>query len=162
MRKHYIEPEPLFLTSEKIAEIKSELEHIEKTLMPSIRKRLAEAYEDGDMPENNPWLTANDELQSSMKRRNELRHLLLRSKKHQTTPDHNTEATTMGIGRAITISINNAAPQTITLVASEEADPQNNKISVDSPLGKALMQNLEETFELETPGGKVTITRFFE
>lgn len=163
MRKNYIEPEPLSLTPEKIEQIITELDHIERKLMPSIRKRLADAYEDGDMPENNPWLTANDDLQSSLKRRNELRHLLARVKSFEKLIQHKqSTAAGLGIGSIHTISINNGQPKTVTIVASEESDPTSDKISIDSPLGKALVCELSERFELQAPGGKVTITRYFE
>jgi transcription elongation factor GreA len=159
MSKRHLPPDPLHLTPGKITEIEAELEYFEKTLLPSIRKRLAEAYEDGDMPENNPWLTANDDLQSSLKRRNELRHLLARSK---TFEKQHLGAGQTGIGSKHKISINNGATKEITLVASEEADPSENKISIDSPLGKAIAVATSSKFILETPGGKVTVAIILE
>lgn len=157
MRKKYIEPEPLSLTPEKIKQIKSELEILERKLMPSIRKRLADAYEDGDMPENNPWLTANDDLQSALKKRNELRHLLARAKTFEKQRKRG-DLPISAIGNTHKISINNGAAIEVMIVASEESDPVNNKISVDSPLGKALAMNVASVFTVATPGGTLVVT----
>lgn len=155
MAKKAILLSPLFLTQQKIQEIKDEIQHINTTLLPEIRIRLATAYEDGDMPENNPWITASIDLQNTMARRNELRRLLLRAKIYSPHKEHNK----IHIGSKIKVQIEGSKPTEVTLVSSEEASPQEGKISVDSPIGQALLSGKvgEETFA-ETPAGTLKIT----
>lgn len=146
--------EPLFLTKDKILEIKNEIRVIDKEILPEIRKRLAAAYEDGDIPENNPYLTANDDLQDALRRRNELRHLLSRVKLFKP----HKERENIHLGSNVHISINGTESKTITLVSSEEAEPSIGKYSVDSPIGKALLGSFPgEAVYAETPLGVITI-----
>ncbi|PIY17238.1 hypothetical protein COZ14_03640 [Candidatus Dojkabacteria bacterium CG_4_10_14_3_um_filter_Dojkabacteria_WS6_41_9] len=151
MPKKQIAPKPIFLSKEKLKEIEQELEKIEAHILPEIRRRLAIAYEDGDLRENNPWESANNELQESMKRRNDLRLLLVRSKYCGNAEDKENSITN---GSTLTISIAGGEPTKVTLVSSEEADPTLGKISIDSPIGKALLLKLSFA---ETPSGKVAI-----
>lgn len=141
---------PLFLTEGKKLEIQMELKDLEKNILPTIRKRLAIAYEDGDIPENNPFITAHEDLQKAMKRRNELRELLMRSKLYTPHKEHGV----IHLGSTVVIRINAGATQSITLVESEEANPEAGKISTESPLGKALLgQKAGSHLLLPTPSG---------
>ncbi|MFZ6022564.1 MAG: GreA/GreB family elongation factor [Patescibacteria group bacterium] len=155
MAKKAILLSPLFLTQQKIQEIKDEIQHINTTLLPEIRTRLATAYEDGDMPENNPWITASIDLQNTMARRNELRRLLLRAKIYSPHKEHDK----IHIGSKITIQIEGSKPAEVTLVSSEEALPEEGKISVDSPIGQALLNGkIGQDIFADTPAGTVRIT----
>jgi len=151
MPKKQIAPKPIFLSPEKLKEIAQELETIETHILPGIRRRLAVAYEDGDLRENNPWESANNELQENMKKRNDLRLLLVRSKYCMNSEVKENISTT---GSTLTISIAGGEPKKVTLVSSEEADPMLGKLSVDSPIGKALLLTLPFA---ETPSGRVAI-----
>ncbi|MCC7303983.1 GreA/GreB family elongation factor [bacterium] len=155
MKRRSVILQPLFLSDEKILEIKCELEYIEMTLLPEIRKRLKDAYDDGDLPENNPWITANNDLQEATKRKNELRQLLVRTKLYQKGEAAKSK---YSLGSTLHVSINSSAPKSITLVSSEEADPTIGKISIDSPIGKAIRNSTSKTCEIETPGGKIRLT----
>lgn len=154
MKKKQPTLEPIFLTPEKISDIQIELTEIEEQILPEIRKRMSSAYEDGDIPENNPYLTANDDLQNAMRRRNELRYLLARSKAY---PKESARKNRISLGSNLTISINGGTPQGITLVSSEEASPLEGKLSIDSPIGKGIAVAKTRVFEIETPSGKIVI-----
>lgn len=151
-KKQYI-PVPLYLTDDKVAEIKAELAELENVVMPAIRTRLATAYEDGDMPENNPWLTAAEELNNAMGRRNQLLDLLARRKKLS----KKTPAQKITLGSTVTIKIYNKLA-TYLLVSSEEADSLDNKLSIDSPIGLALLgKKSGDKVVAKTPGGELEI-----
>ncbi len=148
---------PLFLSEEKIKEIQSELDAIENQILPSLRKRLADAYEDGDLPENNPWITANTELSEVQQRRNILRFHLARAKAAKKLPKSRAR---FSVGSEVTISLNGATPQKITLVESEEADPLTGKVSVDSPIGRAILDSFGQktlTVKMDTRTIKIDI-----
>lgn len=54
-------------------------------------------------------------------------------------------------------NLNNGAMMKYTLVAENEADLKAGKISVDSPIGKALLgKKVGETVDVQVPAGKVT------
>ncbi|WKZ23553.1 MAG: GreA/GreB family elongation factor [Candidatus Dojkabacteria bacterium] len=161
MKKKSLPLEPLYLTEEKIAEISQELAELENIALPEIRKRLAVAYEDGDIPENNPWLTANDDLQLAFKKRNTLRKLLQRAKLYRAKKTQ----TDSSLGKSFRIVFGNGNFSTVTLVSSEEAAPQEGKISEASPLGKCL-KKVKKTgdFSFETPAGiqQITVLQIFK
>lgn len=140
---------PLYLSKEKFEECIRELDTIGSQILPEIRNRMAIAYEDGDIPENNPFLTANDDLQKAFKRRNELREIIARAKLYK----GHKERHIIHLGSSFSVEINGTT-RTITLVSSEEADPANGKISIDSPIGKALLGHLPgEIINVTTPSG---------
>lgn len=60
----------------------------------------------------------------------------------------------IGIGSKVML-IEGETEKEFQIVGDFEANPTENKISSNSPLGKALMDmKKSETFEIETPGGK--------
>lgn len=152
-KKQYI-PVPLYLTDEKVAEIKRDLAELENVIMPSIRKRLSVAYEDGDIPENNPWLTAAEELNEAMHQRNVLVDMLSRRKK----PPEKSKSTKISLGSSVNIKVGASSLISIVLVSSEEADPVMNKLSVDSPIGSALVGKKRGDHVIaKTPSGDIPI-----
>ena len=61
---------------------------------------------------------------------------------------------TIGIGSKVTLT-EEGKTREFFIVGDIEANPSENKISSNSPLGKALMNGkIGETVHLETPGGK--------
>lgn len=138
---------PLFLTEEKIQELKNEIKRIEEEVMPEARNRLAKAFEDGDIPENNPFITAHEDIQVAMKQRNDLRNLLARARLYK--PHKEGKKDLIHIGSKFSIKYKDGKIAIFTLVSSEEAAPLEGRISVDSPYGTALVN--------KTVGDKVLI-----
>jgi len=142
---------PLFLTKDKKQEIIDEIENITNKLLPEIRVRLATAFEDGDIPENNPFITAHEDLQLAMKRLNELRELLMRAKAYKPSKMRGIK-----LGDTVSISLNNLPNKTFILVEPEESDPTTNKLSTQSPYGKAVMGKKKgDKIIIITPRGNI-------
>jgi len=60
------------------------------------------------------------------------------------------------IGCHVTVQEDNYDPETYHMVGAKEADSRKNKISNESPIGKALMNHKAgDEVEAETPGGKI-------
>lgn len=157
MKQYKNTVDPLFLTPEKTASIEKELEDIDKVELPIIQKRMAVAYEDGDLPENNPWIAANNDLQETLKKRNDLRRLLDRGKQYAKLQS-TVRKTQNRVGKTFVVSINGQKEITAMLVASEEADPLTHKISCDSPIGKAMLDaKIGQEVQVETPGGMIQL-----
>jgi len=65
--------------------------------------------------------------------------------------------TTVGVGSKVKIRVSGKAEKTFHVVSEFEADPSANKISDQSPLGKALIgKRVNDNFEIEAPVGKLT------
>lgn len=61
------------------------------------------------------------------------------------------------VGSAVKIKISGSNTKIFNIVTELEADPVNNKISDQSPLGQALLgKKLNETVEVTAPVGKIT------
>jgi transcription elongation factor GreA len=64
---------------------------------------------------------------------------------------------TVQVGSQVKIKVSGNSERVFHLVGEFEADPSANKISVQSPLGLALVgKKLHDQFEVEAPAGKLT------
>lgn len=60
---------------------------------------------------------------------------------------------TVQLNKTVTI-VHDDEKRTFTLVRKDEVDPSSNKISADSPVGKALIDHhIQDTVEIKTMGG---------
>jgi transcription elongation factor GreA len=67
-----------------------------------------------------------------------------------------TQSDVVAVGSTVTVQEDNFSPETYYIVGAKEADSRNNKISNESPIGKALMDHkVGDVVEAETPGGKI-------
>ena len=61
------------------------------------------------------------------------------------------------IGARVTIQEGDYDPETYQVVGPKEANPTNNRISHESPIGKAMLgRSVGETVIAETPNGSIT------
>ena len=96
--------------------------------------RLQQAREMGDLSENGAYKAARFELSDTDRELRRLEYLLKEGKGVAPRTDG-----TVGVGNTVTIE-NQAGKQfTYTLVGTYEADPLKGKISVESPMGTALV-----------------------
>ncbi len=142
---------PQYISPEGFEEHKKELEEL-KIKRQEIAQRLEEARALGDLSENQEYLAAREAQAFNEGRIIELQLLL----KEAVIIDKNKKASAVQIGSSVQVK-SNGSEKKFTIVGSEEADPLNNKISNESPLGRAFLgRKISETVEVETPGGKVT------
>ena len=71
------------------------------------------------------------------------------------------EVTTESIGVGNTVKVTNLTmkmPQTFTIVGTNETDPKAMKISLDSPIGAALMgKRVGQTVSVDIPAGTLSL-----
>lgn len=123
-----------YLTNERLAELKAELEHLRTDRRVEVATRLREAKEEGDLSENSAYIQARDEQNEVEHRIFELDEILKRAvliKKPAATE-------TVTVGASVTAKKGDATVQ-YTIVGSDEARPEEGKISNESPLGSALL-----------------------
>ena len=143
--------EEVLVTKEGLKNLQDELEELETTRRKEIAVRLKEAIAFGDLSENSEYQDAKGEQAFVEGRIAELREKIKRAK--IITGKH---GTTVKIGSTVTIQnlTDKDPPETYTITGSTEANPLENKISNESPIGAALLEKLEgDEVKIQAPAG---------
>lgn len=147
------------ITQQGLAELKAELGELETTARREIAQRILTARGHGDLSENGEYHAAKED-QALL----ETRILRLRQRLRSAVV---VEATTQGhvysFARPAEIRDEGTGEvHTWTIVGATEADRSQGKLSAESPIAKALLdQPVGETVEVSTPKGvrRLTIVR---
>jgi len=139
-----------YLTKERLEELKSELQKLKKEGRTGVAERLKKAKEYGDLSENSEYADAKDEqarIESNIfKLENMIRNAALIKK--------SSAKDSVDIGSTIEIS-KKGKNFKYTIVGSNEARPEANLISNESPLGEAFLgKKTGDIVKIETPNGK--------
>jgi transcription elongation factor GreA len=142
----------IILTPSGKQKIEEELEQLRSVEMPALSERIRQARELGDLSENFDYQDAKRQQGFVAGKIVELQAFLERAKVVEEV-DHSTGIA--GLGSAVTVRDLEYDDETVyTLVGAYEANPLEDKISVSSPLGKALLGvQVGDKVEFETPGG---------
>ncbi|MDR2426324.1 MAG: transcription elongation factor GreA [Endomicrobium sp.] len=141
----------IYLTREGREKLIKELEELQKR-KPLIQDEIARAREHGDLRENAEYHAAKETLTNLMRRIAEIDSKISRSK---IVEDLHIDADKVFIGVTVTILDEDGDEYEYTIVDLEEANPSENKISVQSPLVQGLLGHKEgETCKVELPAGK--------
>lgn len=146
----------IILTPEGYLELESELNELKNVVRPRIIKDLKDARAQGDLSENADYDSARDEQAQVEARIKELEYKL----EHSTIAEKGDKGT-ISIGSFVTILYEDGEEDEYQIVGSLEADPLENKISNESPIGVAVIGHKKgEVVEVASPNGsyKVTIT----
>jgi len=140
------------ITKEGLEKLRQELHTIITTDRPKNIKAIEEARSHGDLNENAEYHAAKERQSFLEAKINELEMAISRSEVIEIS---NEPAENIIFGSTVELKnlVNN---QTVTyqLVGPYESNPEDGKISIISPLGKALIGNEEGDYvKLKTPGG---------
>ena len=144
------------LTEEGHQALKNELEHLVTVSRKEIADRIRTAKEFGDIADNPEYDDAKNE-QAYIEGRIEELHSYL---DNAYTVDSNSIPTdTVGFGSLVTVyDADNDDEWTFRLVSAPEAGDDDDLLSIDSPLGKALVGHaVGDTLEVKAPAGTVRI-----
>ena len=139
------------MTAEAQQALQAELEHLETVSRKEIAERIKTAREWGDLKENSEYHDAkNDQAHLETK--------ILRIREQLLNADVREVATStdvVGFGSKVDVEDGKSGKQqSYTLVSPSEADPAGGKLSMDSPVGRALVgAKVGQTVKLETPRG---------
>lgn len=139
------------LTKAGYEKLKAELEELKSVRRPDVIARIKAAKEFGDLSENAEYEDARNEQAFIEGRIQEIEELLKRA----TVVDvaHNG---VVGVGMTVVVA-NGQDKEEYELVGAAESDPAKGKISIESPLGRALLdKRAGDTVEVLTPAGKQT------
>jgi transcription elongation factor GreA len=141
-----------YLTEEAINKLKDELEHRQNVVRFEINDELKEARAQGDLSENYEYKAAKTERA----RNNGRMHYLEKMIKTAVIIQDNTADDQVGIGKTVILKfINSDEIDEFKIVTTIDADPMNNKISIESPIGKAIYKHKAgEQLKITSPQGE--------
>lgn len=146
--------ENITLTAEGYLELETELKELKEVKRPAVIKALKEARALGDLSENSDYDAARNDQAQLEGRIKELEYKLEHCTIAQTS-----ENGVVAIGSVVTIVYDDDEEEEYKIVGSLEADPFENKISDESPIGKAVIGHKEgETVNVESPNGAYPVT----
>ncbi len=138
------------LTQEGLDKLKIELESLKINKRKEVAERIKNAKEFGDLSENAEYQEAKEEQSFVEGRILELESII----KSSTVADNHQVLDTVNIGSTIQVEKDKQTFE-FTIVGSTEADPVNNRISVESPLGSAFLgAKIGQEVEINLPIGK--------
>ena len=150
------------LTPEGQAKLEDELRHLEVVRRREVGERIKEAKEFGDISENSEYDDAKNEQAWVESRIIEVTAILARA----TIIDAPKKSDKVTLGSKVELTDVNGDTRVYQVVGSAEADPNDNKISNESPVGAAILGHKKgDVVQVSTPSGKVigytilTITR---
>lgn len=146
--------ENIVLTAEGFLELETELKELKDVKRPQVIKALKEARALGDLSENSDYDAARNDQGQLEGRIKELEYKL-----EHCTIAKSTDDGTVAIGTTIVIEYEDGDVEEYKIVGSLEADPFENKISNQSPIGKAVVgHKKDEIVQVESPNGSYPVT----
>jgi transcription elongation factor GreA len=147
--------EPVVMTAEDLRSLEAEIERLETTARREIAARISTAREWGDLKENSEYHDAKND-QAML----ETRILLLREKQLAAeVREVETQTDTVGFGSRVSLSDDRGREMVYTLVAVTEARPAEGRLSVESPIGRALQGARKgDRVSVPTPRGDRELT----
>jgi len=144
----------VILTAEGYLALEEELNDLKNNKRPAVIKALKEARAQGDLSENADYDAARNDQAQIEGRIKELEFKL----EHSEIIDNSKTKGIVNLGSTVTIAYDDGEEEEYMIVGSMEADPFNNKISNESPIGKAVIGHKEkEEVEVESPNGSYTV-----
>jgi len=151
----YRPPQPrssAYITREGYDRLKAEYDQLWNVRRPEVVRALAAAAAEGDRSENAEYIYRKKELREIDRRVHYLQKRLPQFKVVDTKP---AEVTRVFFGAWIEISDESGEMKTYRIVGADEADASRGYISVDSPLARALLKQVEgEVVRVLLPGGE--------
>lgn len=144
----------VILTLDGLKKLELELEHYKSVKRREVAQRIKEAIEFGDISENSEYEDAKNE-QAMIEGRILTLEKMLRNARVIDEGEIHTDV--VSIGSTVLIKdLDEEDEIYYTIVGSAEADPAKNRISNESPVGKAILgQKTGSIVEVSVPAGKL-------
>jgi transcription elongation factor GreA len=140
------------MTAEGLSPLQEELHRLKTSDRPSVIKQISEAREHGDLSENAEYHAARERQSFIEGRISELEDIISRA---DVIDVSKLSGKTVRFGATVkVVDCDNDEEITFQIVGPYEADLKKKKISVQSPLGRALIgKTVGDTAEVTAPGG---------
>ena len=144
------------VTDEGLKKLQDELEYLKTVGRTDIAEKIKIARGYGDLSENSEYDEAKNEQAKIEARINELEAML---KNVEIIKDIKGTAKAVVVGVKVKVfDLEFEEEDEYYVVGSTEADPINNKISDESPVGRALLgHKVDDVVTVETPGGEINL-----
>lgn len=144
---------PMTIEGEK--RLREELNRLKSEDRPRIIQAIAEAREHGDLKENAEYHAAREQQGFCEGRIAEIEGKLAEAQVIDITQIPASEKVIFGVTVTI-VNIDTEEEKTYRIVGDDEAEPKENKISVNSPIARALIgKTVGDEVLVRTPGGDV-------
>ncbi len=140
------------ITGEGHRKLKSELDHLWRTLRPEVVRALSAAAAEGDRSENAEYIYRKKQLGEIDRR---VRYLTKRLQEVKIAPPQPTDTGAIFFGARFEVEDDDGNAHTYRIVGPDETDAPKGWISIDSPLARAaLKKRVDDEFETELPSGR--------
>ena len=145
----------IFLTSEGYLELENELHYLKTVKRQEVTQTLKEARALGDLSENSEYEQAREDQANLEKRIMEIEYSL----EHATVIDETESNGKVSIGSQVELQYDDDDDtERYKIVGSQEADPDENKISNESPIAAAIMgKKVGDVVEVSSPNGVYSV-----
>jgi len=143
-----------FITPQGASRLKAELDHLWRVLRPQVTQAVSEAAAQGDRSENAEYIYGKKQLREIDSR---VRFLRQRLDGMTVVGEPPKDRSRVFFGAWVTLEDDDGEQVEYRIVGPDELDPARRYISMDSPLGRALLRKaLDEEVKVEVPGGVKT------
>lgn len=141
-----------YFSKDGLKKLKTELENLKTKKRKEIADRLEYAKSLGDLSENSEYQEAKESQLLNEAKISELEDMLRRA----VVVEHAPSLGEADIGSKVTLEDEKGAVVVFTIVGANEAAPSENKISHESPIGKALLGHKKyDNITVLTPKGTI-------
>ena len=143
-----------FITPEGARRLKEELDHLWRVLRPQVTQAVSEAAAQGDRSENAEYIYGKRQLREIDRR---VRFLRQRLDGMTVVDQPPSDRKKVFFGAWVTLEDDNGEEVEYRIVGPDEFDLAKRYVSMDSPLGKAILRKgLDDEVRVEVPGGLKT------
>ncbi len=144
----------IILTAEGLHKLEEELEYLKVVKRKEIAERIKQAKDFGDLMENSEYEDAKNEQAFVEGRILQLDQMLRNAR---VIDNNDVRRDRVSVGCTVVLQdLNNGEKLSYMIVGSAEADPSRDRISNESPVGKALLGRKKgETVEVRVPVGTI-------
>lgn len=145
---------PSYITPEGAKRLRDELTWLWKEERPRVTQRVADAAAEGDRSENAEYIYGKKRLREIDRR---IRHLTERLDLLTVVEGMPEGTSKVYFGAWVRLEDEDGEEQLYRIVGPDEFDPKKGWISIDSPVGKALLgKNEGDEVTVDRPAGRVT------
>ena len=143
-----------YVTAEGMKKLKEELDYLKRVERPSISKQIGEARDKGDLSENAEYDAAKEAQGLLEMKISKMENTLAYSR---IIDESKIDTETVQILNKVKLkNLNNNATMEYMIVSDSEADIKQKKLSVNTPIAKALLgKKVSDVVEVEVPSGKL-------
>ena len=144
----------ILMTAEGLSKLENELEQLKVVRRKEVAEKIKQALAFGDLSENSEYDEAKNE-QAQVEARIAQIESMLKIAKVVDESAISTDA--VGIGtRVKLLDVEFEDEEEYSIVGSSEADPSQNRLSYESPVGKALIgKKVGDVVDVDAPAGKI-------